>query len=142
MVEPKGTRPITVAQVVGVLALAVIIFFIIAFASKAVTTYRLRAWRDDLQAEIAAMELEKQNLLLEIKRRESMAWVDEALKEAGQVPPGVLAVRLVSPDSVPADRQPSELAGARESLTGRMEGLRFFDNPNWRAWVQLLLHRE
>lgn len=143
MVDSRGPRPISVTQVVGVLALAVIVFFIGAFASKAIRTYRLRAWRDDLRVEIAEMELDRQNLLLEIERRQSLAWIDEALKETGQVPPEVLAVRLVPSDgAAPAiDTGISEVqAGA--SLTDRVQELSYFDNPNWRAWMQLLLNRD
>ena len=143
MVDSRGPRPISVTQVVGVLALAVIVFFIGAFASKAIRTYRLRAWRDDLRVEIAEMELDRQNLLLEIERRQSLAWIDEALKETGQVPPEVLAVRLVPSDGTsPAiDTGISEVqAGA--SLTDRVQELSYFDNPNWRAWMQLLLNRD
>ncbi len=143
MVDSRGPRPISVTQVVGVLALAVIVFFIGAFASKAIRTYRLRAWRDDLRVEIAEMELDRQNLLLEIERRQSLAWIDEALKETGQVPPEVLAVRLVPSDgTAPAiDTGISEVqAGA--SLTDRVQELSYFDNPNWRAWMQLLLNRD
>ncbi len=89
------------------------------------------------------MELDRQNLLLEIERRQSLAWIDEALKETGQVPPEVLAVRLVPSDgTAPAiDTGISEVqAGA--SLTDRVQELSYFDNPNWRAWMQLLLNRD
>jgi hypothetical protein len=142
MVEAKVPRPVTVTQVVGMLALGMIVFFIIAFAGNAITTYRLRAWRDDLQMEIASMDLERQNLLIEIRRRESMAWVDQALKETGQVPPDVLAVRLVSSESAQRGQDAPEQVDLRPTLTDRVQGLSFFDNPNWRAWMQLLFDRE
>lgn len=143
MVDSRGPRPITVTQVVGVMALAVIVFFIGAFASKAIRTYRLRVWRDELKVEIAEMELDRQNLLLEIERRQSLAWIDEALKETGQVPPEVLAVRLVpSEGTVAAVDAPSILEQTGASLSDRMHDLSYFDNPNWRAWMQLLLNRD
>jgi hypothetical protein len=143
MVESRNPRPITATQVIGVLALAVIVFFIFAFASKAIRTYRLRAWRDDLVTEIASMELERQGLLLEIKRRESLAWVDEALKETGRVPAGVTSVRLVSPEGSPRTAQAPAVQGeANPTINQRVRSLSYFDNPNWSAWVQLLLNRE
>ncbi|MGI6368059.1 MAG: hypothetical protein ACOX2L_06800 [Anaerolineae bacterium] len=143
MVEPRSQRPITLAQVVGILALALIVYFIIAFAGKAVSTYRLRAWRDELQAQIAVMELERQNLLLEIERRQSAAWLDEALKETGQVPSGVLAVRLVPiEDSDSQDTAPSAGQVLTETLAERVQHLDYFDNPNWRAWMALILQQD
>ena len=143
MVESKSTRPITLTQVVGVMALAVIVFFIAACASTAISTYRLRAWRDDLRTEISAMELERQGLILEIKRRGTMAWVDEALKETGQVPPGVISVRLVSPESgQPVREGPVQQAEPGATIAERLQGLSMFDNANWRAWLQLLQGRD
>jgi hypothetical protein len=142
MIESHSTRPITLTQVVGVVALAVIVFFIVAFASKAISTYRLRAWRDDLRTEIASMELERQGLVLEIRRRGTTAWVDEALKETGLVPPDVISVRLVSPESGQSARDaPAQQAEPGETIAERLQGLSFFDNANWRAWLQLLQGR-
>ncbi len=143
MADSRGPRPITISQVVGVMALVVIVFFIGAFASAAIRTYRLRAWRDELRVEIAEMELDRKNLLLEIERRQSLAWIDEALKETGQVPPGVLAVRLVPSEgtAVAVDASVTrEHTG--DSLTDRVQELSYFDNPNWRAWMLLLLNRD
>ncbi|MHB1318894.1 MAG: hypothetical protein ACYCYF_09785 [Anaerolineae bacterium] len=143
MVESRGARPITATQVIGVLALTVIVFFIFAFASKAVRTYRLRVWRDDLKTEIAAMELERQGLLLEIQRRESRAWIDEALKETGRVPPGVTSVRLISPEGSPELTQDTDVRSASgPTITQRVQSLSYFDNPNWSAWMQLLISRD
>lgn len=143
MAESRSAKPITAAQVIGVLALTVIIFFIFAFASKAVRTYKLRVWRDDLKAEIATMEVERQGLLLEIQRRESKAWIDEALKETGRVPPGVTSVRLISPEGSPQSIQDADVQSAPgPTITQRVQSLSYFDNPNWSAWVQLLVNRE
>ncbi|NLT74459.1 MAG: hypothetical protein GXX94_09760 [Chloroflexi bacterium] len=143
MSEPRSIRPVTVSQVVGVLALAIIVFFIVAFAGKAIRTYRLRAWRDDLLSEIASMEQERQDLVLEIGRRESAAWIDEALKETGRVPPGVLSVRLVSPErGEGVVRNASQEGSSGPDLAERVQGLSFFENDNWRAWVQLLTKRD
>ena len=142
MIESHSSRPITITQIVGVMALALIVFLIIAFAGKAVSTYRLRAWRNELQSELAAMDLERQNLLLEIERRQSLAWIDEALKETGQVPQGVTAVRLVNTGGSSDAFQSSASEPAQQSLTERVQSLSYFDNPNWRAWVRLLLNRD
>jgi hypothetical protein len=143
MIESRSTRPITLTQVVGVMALAIIVFFIVAFASKAISTYRLRAWRDDLRTEIASMELDRQGLVLETMRRRTTAWVDEALKETGQVPPGVISVRLVPPEN---GQQAGEVLAQQTepgaTITERLQGLSFFDNANWRAWLQLLQGRD
>jgi hypothetical protein len=141
MLEAREPRPITVTQIVGVLALAVIVVFIIAFASKAISTYRLRVWRDDLQAEIARMDVERQDLLLEMRRRQSKPWIDQALRQTGQMPPDVLSVRLVSPEPSRDQTHATRLDDPGPTITERVQGLAFFDNPNWDAWTDLLLDR-
>ncbi len=140
--EPRVSRPITVTQVVGMLALVLIVFFIVAFASKAVETYRLRTWLHDMEQEIAAMEREYAALTLEKQRRESDAWIDQALKEAGRVPPGVLVVRVVTPEAAPKPEPREIVPGLVPRLPEAGEIGPLFDNPNWKAWMDLILNRE
>jgi hypothetical protein len=141
MPEPRVSRPITVTQVVGVLALVLILLFIVAFASKAVESYRLRTWLNDMEDEIAAMERTREALELEKERRESKAWVDEALKEAGRMPPDVLVVRLVTSEAAPAaTREPPVSLATRLPDVTQVGPL--FDNPNWKAWIDLIVGRD
>jgi hypothetical protein len=142
MTEPRISRPITVTQVVGMLALVLIVFFIASFASKAVETYRLRAWLYDMEQEIASMERQYAALELEKQRRESEAWIDEALKEAGLMPPDVLVVRVVAPDVAPTPPPREIVPGLAPRLPGAGEIGPLFDNPNWKAWVDLILNRD
>ncbi len=142
MDQSRTMRPISVPQIVGILTLALIVYFGVAFASKAVDTYRLRLWRNDLEHEIAAMERQRQALLIERERRESLSWIDQALKETGRVPADVLVVRLVSPAVRQAPSIPSvEPVSEAPAISDRIEDLALFDNPNWTAWLQLLLRR-
>lgn len=149
MPDSPFSRPITVTQVVGLVALVLIVLFVAAFASKAVEAYRLKMWLADIEQEIAAMERQREALELEIERRQSKAWIDQALKEAGRVPPGVLAVRLetseegdtsaelpAAPTPRPAFRTPT-LAAPDQGRAGPL-----FGNPNWKAWMDLLLSRQ
>ena len=47
MANPRGPiRPITTAQIIGILAATLALFFMVAFATKSVDAFRLRAWRD------------------------------------------------------------------------------------------------
>lgn len=140
--EPRVSRPITVTQVVGMLALILIVFFIVSFASKAVETYRLRTWLHDMEQEIAFMEREYAALTLEKQRREADAWIDQALKEAGRVPPGVMMVRVEAPEAVPTPQPREVLPGLTPRLPEAGEIGPLFDNPNWKAWMDLILNRE
>ncbi|MGI5917267.1 MAG: hypothetical protein ACOX9A_12570, partial [Anaerolineae bacterium] len=56
------TRNVSAAQIVGVMTFTLALFFMVAFATKSVESYQLRAWRDRLESDIAEMEREKQNL--------------------------------------------------------------------------------
>jgi hypothetical protein len=149
MTEPRFSRPITVTQVVGLVALVLIVLFVGAFASKAVESYRLGMWLHDIEQEIAAMERQREVLQLELERRQSKAWIDQALKEAGRIPPDVLAVRLATseaddtstglpaaPTPRPAFRTPT-LAAPEKGRAGPL-----FGNPNWKAWMDLILSRQ
>ena len=92
MGESGASRAIGVGQVAGIVAFTLALFFVIAFATKSVEAYRLRSWRDRLQGEIDEMHRRRQELEEEITRRQSMSWVDEALRDAGWVAEGVVAV--------------------------------------------------
>jgi hypothetical protein len=150
MAEPRISKPITVTQVVGMLALVLIVFFVGAFASKAVETYRLRMWLSDMEQEIAAMERQRESLELELQRRESKAWIDQALKETGRVPPDVLVVRVMPSDAAaPAQAEAAALAPTRPAFSTPAldlaeDGLSgpLFGNPNWKAWMALFLNRD
>lgn len=143
MAEPRIPKPITITQIVGVLALGLILLFIVSYTSKAIETYRLRTWRDNLIQEIQAMERQRQALVAEKERRETKAWIDQALKEAGRVPPDVLVVRVVVPETTPTPATPPRgIALLPPSGVEQLRTITFFDNPNWKAWMDLLLHRD
>lgn len=147
MTEPRSPRPITVTQVVSVLAAVLIILFIAAFADRAVESYRLGVWLAEMDYEIAALERTREALELERERRMSDAWIDQALREAGRFPPDVLVVRVVTPAlAAPALHTPTP--PAPEAVTeftplqpqGQATGP-LFGNPNWEAWMELLFGR-
>ena len=142
MSDHTPIRPMATAQIMAVLVFALALFFLIAFATKSVEAYRLRNWRNRLQAEITRLERQREEMEEELRRRGSPAWIDEALRETGRVPEGVVSV-LVVPESVPA--QPTAFS---EPITGAAPGAApgatpestsaLFDNPNWRAWGRLI----
>lgn len=149
MTEPRSPRPITVTQVVSVLAAVLIILFIAAFADRAVESYRLGVWLSEMDGEIAALERTREALELEKERRQTGAWVDQALKEAGRFPPDVLVVRVVTP-ALAAPAWPEPTPSAQEAASGFVsrqphqgqETGRLFGNPNWEAWMELLFGRQ
>lgn len=126
---------ITPRRIVGALAVGLTLFFVVAFGTKALDAYRLRAWRDRLQGEIAALERERDGLKEELRRRQSMAWVDEQLREAGLVPPGVVSVVAVHAGP---DLEATPAAPSREPAAAEPTRTALFDNPHWDAWWRLI----
>ena len=135
MGERSASRAISVAQVAGIVAFTLALFFVIAFATKSVEAYRLRSWRDRLHGEIAEMHRQRQELEEEVTRRQSMAWVDEALRDAGWVAKGVVAVMAI-PASPVAGGEPAATSERPVAPPARVD--EFFDNRNWEAWRRLI----
>lgn len=128
-----ATRAIPRRVLVGAgLVLAVILG--IAFVSTAVEAYRLRTWRDELVVEIAEMERERDTLEQELRKRDSVAWVDEQLRQAGLVPPGVVrVVAMPAQSESAAEEGPSEAESPQGAFGGGL-----FDNPHWEGWMNLI----
>lgn len=129
-------RPISTSQIIGILAATLALFFMVAFATESVEAYRLRAWRDQLQDEIEAMRRERAELEEEGHRRNSVAWAEEVLRDAGQVGPGMVSVLAITatPGPTPA---PTVVATPLPEATPIPRDAPF-DNPNWDAWWRLI----
>lgn len=146
--RPRRGRTITKTQAIGILAMTLALLFIVSFAGKSLELYRLRAWRAQLQQEIAAREREIAALKFEKERRESLAWVDQALRETGRVPPNVLVVTVL--DATPAPAAPLPLAPEeraapppdRRGILPQLPSGDWFRNPNWEAWQRLIRQKE
>lgn len=134
----ESSHTIRPAQFLRVLALCMSLFFVIAFAHKSIEAHKLGKWREDLRAEVAQMEQQRENLEKELARRDSEEWSDQILREAGWVPEGV--VRVIAIPEIP------QATGATEPLivsppptpTPDSESI-WFNNPRWRAWQRLVL---
>ena len=137
MTDPVPSRSITVAQVVGILASTLVLFFLIAFATKALDAHRLKSWRDRLQGEIAAMQQERQALEAELDRRRSTAWAEEALRDAGQVTERMVGVVAVT--ATPNPQSGSAAPVLSTPTPSSPPGAALFANPNWQAWRRLIL---
>lgn len=139
------SRPLTKGGLVGLLVLILALFFIVSFALKSGELARLRAWRAQLTEEIAGLERQKQALELEKRRCESFAWLDQALRQTGRVPAGVILVTVATPPaslpplSVPTPSVTSTTRSVPLPLSGEVE---FFHNENWAAWLRLIRQRE
>jgi hypothetical protein len=134
------TRNVSAAQIVGVMTFTLALFFMVAFATKSVESYQLRAWRDRLESDIAEMEREKQNLEEDLRRRQSVAWVDQVLRDSGRVPTDVVSVIAVPvQQEVPSAEADAGLPAAEPSrpVTSALSGMPF-NNENWRAWQALI----
>jgi hypothetical protein len=135
MGESGASRAIGVGQVAGIVAFTLALFFVIAFATKSVEAYRLRSWRDRLQGEIDEMHRRRRELEAEITRRQSMSWVDEALRDAGWVAEGVVAVMAIPADPVSGPETAEVAEGGAAPLP---TGGEFFRNRYWEAWRRLI----
>ena len=137
--SPQSSR---VSPLLGVLALCLTLFFVIAFVSQSLQARRLTAWRDSLAAEIESMERERDDLLLERERRESTEYADEVLREAGYAPKGAVRVVAVPITATPASPSATESFAPEpetEPVGDGSTGTQWFDNPNWYAWRRLVL---
>ena len=136
MDERSPSRPITVTQIMGILASTLALFFMVSFVAKSLDAYRLKNWRDHLKGEIVGMIQQRVALEEEIQRRQSQAWVEEVLRDAGQVPEGVVSVAIATATPDPAARP---TVAAMPTLTmppAPNKGL--LSSPHWRAWMRLL----
>lgn len=137
MGNPRGpVRPITTTQIIGILAATLALFFAVAFATKSVDAFRLRAWRDRLQGEIGAMQRQRAELVEEARRRNSVAWMEEVLRDAGQVGPGMVSIIAVTATPGPTAEPTPEVTPTPEETAAPRSAP--FDNPNWDAWWRLI----
>jgi len=136
MDEHSPSRPVTAAQVMGIVASTMALFFMVAFVTKSVDAYRLKNWRDRLWGEIDEMIQQRVELEEELQRRESQSWLEEVLRDAGEVGEGMVSVVVAAatPDpraQVPVSATPA--SGASASPTGSL-----LSTPHWKAWMRLL----
>ena len=129
---------ITGSQVAMIVGSALALWFVVAFATKAVDAYRLRAWRDRLAVDIQEMEREREALRAELERRQTYTWVDERLRDAGMVPEGVVSVIAVPVVPVPEGGAAPTEEGATRPVAEWRTGGGLFDNPHWEAWQRLI----
>jgi hypothetical protein len=142
MSEQIPPRPVTRAQVIGVLVSTLALFFVVAFATKSLEAYRLSIWRDRLSREIQEMVRQRDELREELRRRQSRAYAEEVLREAGQVAAGSVSVMVVGvtprPAAMPAPQSAPEAAPAAAPATGPVSDQGLFRNPYWEAWKRLI----
>ncbi|MHB1294401.1 MAG: hypothetical protein ACYC4R_05325 [Anaerolineae bacterium] len=149
MIDHRPAKPVSTAQIIGILASTLALFFLVAFGTKAFDAYRLRIWRDEIKAEISAMERERMELEAEKKRRQPDEYAEQVLRDAGMVPEGGVLVTVVERTPTPIGAEAgSQATPAATPLPGVAEvaaveanppadgGL--FENANWNAWKQLI----
>jgi hypothetical protein len=136
MEKHEPSRPITVEQVVGILAATLALFFMVAFLTKSLDAYRLRSWRDRLKVEIAGMGQQREELQEELRRRNSTAWVEEALRDAGQVSDRVVSVMAATSLPVAEPKLSPQVVPTVTPVPAL--GTSPFDNLYWRAWQELI----
>lgn len=129
-------RPISPQQIVAVLAATLVLFFLVAFTTKSLDAYRLRTWRDRLQEDIAQMEHQREELQEELRRRQSRAWLEEVLRDAGYLPDDVISVVVYTVTPAPAPQDAAVASPTPTPVPAWSDA--WFDNPHWRAWQRLI----
>ena len=129
-------RPISSQQIVAILAATLVLFFMVAFTTKSLDAYRLRSWRDRMRGEIAQMEHQRDELQQELNRRQSRAWMEEVLRDAGYLPGDVISVVAFTVTPAPTP-QATEVAEPIPTPVPAWSDA-WFDNPHWRAWQRLI----
>ena len=136
MSEHGPSRPVSIAQIAGILSSTLALFFMVAFAGKSLDAYRLNKWRDRLRVEIAEMVRQRDDLREEVRRRQSAAWAEEALRDAGQVSDDL--VRVIVATFTPSPLE-SPTRRASPTVTPAAAGQdALFQSENWRAWQRLI----
>jgi len=134
--RPNGpSRPITPKQVIVVVAATLALYLVVAFATKSLDAYRLRERRDELRIEVATLEQEQAVLEAELARRQTTPWLEEALRDSGLLPEGVVGVVPVTATPGTVAPTPSAQPAATEQTP---VSRRPFSNPNWQAWQRLI----
>ena len=134
---PRPGRPVSMAQIFGIIAATLVLFFVVAFAAKALDAYRLRNWRERLQGEITSMKVQRAELQEELKRRQSDAWVEQMLRDAGQLPGGMVSVVAMTATPAPAE-EATPTAAPTVAPVESHAAEEPFNNPNWEAWRRLI----
>ena len=134
----RRNRKFGAVQIIGAIAAALGLLFVIAFGAKVLEAYRLRNWRQRLQVEVRQLEHEQAEWQYEVQRRQSKAWVEEELGRIGQVRDDQVSVVAVAATPVTTSTVSSEPAPA-ESIPSTFAGdTGLFRNANWRAWRRLI----
>jgi hypothetical protein len=138
----NSARPyrITITQIAAVVGSTLALLFVVAFVTRAMDAYRLRAWRDRLRVEIEDLQREREALYAELERRQTYAWVDEQLRDMGMVPEGVVSVIAVPAGPEPDPGAPvGEDPAARPTPPAQEAGEGgWFRNAHWEAWQRLI----
>jgi len=136
MSESRPSRPVSAAQIAGILSSTLALFFVVAFAGKSLDAYRLSKWRDRLQVEVAEMVRQREELEEEVRRRQSAAWAEEALRDAGQVSDDLVRVIVATFTPSPLESPTRRASPAATPAAAGQDAL--FQGEHWRAWQRLI----
>ena len=138
--DSKMLGVLGIRRVVGIIAVTLVLCFVVSLVRKAVEAYELRQWIQHLKAEVVELEQERAELLIEIQRRESSTWMDQVLREAGRLPPGVSRVYLVTTEAETATTM-STPTPTPQPLSEQPRDTGLFEGENWEAWMRALQAR-
>lgn len=136
MNDARPTGPISPKQALIVVLATLALYLLVAFASKSLDAYRLRERRDDLANEVATLEQQRADLQAELQRRQTTPWMEEALRDAGLLPEGVVGV--VALTATPGPVVPTPSAQPVTTPNTPTQSYTLFSNSNWQAWQQLI----
>jgi hypothetical protein len=136
MSESRQGGPISPRQAVIAVAATLGLYLLVSFASKSMDAYRLRLRRDEMALQVATLEQQRTDLQVELARRQTTPWMEEALRDSGLLPTEAVGVVLVTATPGPVAPTPSAqpvAASAEPAVGGKL-----FSNLNWQAWQRLI----
>ena len=136
MSEHRPSRPVSTAQIAGVLSSTLALFFMVAFVGKSLDAYRLSKWRDSLKVEIAGMVRQRDELEEEIRRRRSVGWAEEVLRDGGQVSDDL--VRVIAATFTPNPVASPTVRASPTITPVPVADHTLFQSEHWRAWQRLI----
>jgi hypothetical protein len=134
----RRNRQFGTIQIVGAIAAALGLLFVIAFGAKVLEAYRLRNWRQRLQTEVRQLEREQAEWQFEVQRRQSTAWVEEELGRIGLVRDDQVSVVAVAATPVTTATVSSQPVAAGPIPSTPVGDTTLFSNANWQAWRRLI----
>ena len=133
---PRSFSQFPYSNQVGIIVLVtILVFFVIAFAGRAVEQYRVERQLEAVDVDVSSLEKEHQGLRVTATHMSTSAYKDEELRKAGYLPPYETPVAAQIRIAIPEKPEQSVVSVA---LPAPVQPVRFDSPPYWGLWRRLL----